>query len=88
MGAMTYGIKTYILHFAWLLNTRSSVRAYVKRLLRVRLPQERIMLKCFPEVAQQRIIDVGCNSGLYSVEASCRGASHVLGIDKKSKSDC
>jgi len=32
-------------------------------------------------VAGKRVLDVGCGSGLYSIEAASRGAAEVLGID-------
>ena len=69
------------IRFGFLLNTHSSLRKYVKRLLGELIPskgmQAQLVLRSFPDVTGKRVIDVGCNSGLYSVEASCRGASHV-----------
>ena len=65
--------------FGLLLNTHRRWQDYVRRA--IRMPQEQIVLRHFPDVRGKRVIDIGCNAGLYSVESSCRGASHVVGVD-------
>ena len=41
-----------------------------------------IITRNLPEVANKRILDVGCNVGLYSIELAKMGASEVIGIDR------
>lgn len=41
-----------------------------------------IITRNLPEVAKKRILDVGCNVGLYSIELAKMGASEVIGIDR------
>ncbi|NQT06412.1 MAG: DUF1698 domain-containing protein [Candidatus Omnitrophica bacterium] len=37
---------------------------------------------CFPDVKEKRILDVGCNAGIYDLEMAKMGASEVIGIDR------
>lgn len=41
-----------------------------------------IIKRNLPNVTEKRILDVGCNSGLYSIELSKLGATEVIGIDR------
>jgi len=44
-----------------------------------------VLIVSLPDLAGKRVIDIGCNAGLYSIEASCKGADYVLGVDVNSK---
>lgn len=70
------------IHFGPLLATRSSLLNNLKHLLFGPYKKTRLVLENLDGLERKRVIDVGCNSGLYSVEASCRGAAYVLGVDK------
>ena len=41
-----------------------------------------IIKKNLPDVTGKRILDVGCNVGLYSIELAKMGAAEVIGIDR------
>ncbi|CAN2246098.1 AdoMet_MTases domain containing protein [actinobacterium SCGC AAA044-D11] len=41
-----------------------------------------IITRNLPDVRNKRILDVGCNVGLYSIELAKMGASEVVGIDR------
>ena len=41
-----------------------------------------IIVRNLPEVKDKRILDVGCNVGLYSIELAKMGAKEVIGIDR------
>jgi 2-polyprenyl-3-methyl-5-hydroxy-6-metoxy-1,4-benzoquinol methylase len=41
-----------------------------------------IIVRNLPEVKNMRILDVGCNVGLYSIELAKMGATEVIGIDR------
>jgi 2-polyprenyl-3-methyl-5-hydroxy-6-metoxy-1,4-benzoquinol methylase len=43
--------------------------------------KEQALITSLPNLRGKQVIDVGCNSGLYAVEASCRGADFVLAVD-------
>jgi SAM-dependent methyltransferase len=43
---------------------------------------EYIIKRNLPEVAGKRILDVGCNVGLYSIELAKMNAKEVIGIDR------
>lgn len=45
--------------------------------------KEGALLRALPDVRRKRILDMGCNGGLYSFECSRRGATQVDGIDKR-----
>jgi SAM-dependent methyltransferase len=46
-----------------------------------RKTREEVFKDALPDVAGKTVIDVGCNAGLKSLEASCRGAAFVFGVD-------
>lgn len=48
--------------------------------------KEGATLAMLPDVAGKTVLDLGCNSGLYSLVAARRGASAVFGIDKRAES--
>lgn len=56
-------------------------RYWARKVLR-RSTREQVLIDSLPDVSGKRVIDVGCNAGVKSVEASCRGARFVLGVDK------
>lgn len=43
--------------------------------------ERRLALLDLPDLAGKRVLDVGCNSGMYAFEAKRRNAAHVVGID-------
>ncbi len=74
------------IRFGFMLETNFSFVTWLKSLL---LPgrinkddKNRVLISNLPDLRGKRVIDIGCNSGLYSVEASCRGAAYVLGVDR------
>jgi len=69
------------IHLGLGLDTGSSFRWLVRRALG-RRSQAELMLASLPDVRGRRVVDVGCNAGLYSLECSCRGAANVLGIER------
>jgi SAM-dependent methyltransferase len=69
------------IHFGPLLATRSSLLNSLKHLLFGPYKKTKLVLENLDGLERKRVIDVGCNSGLYALEASCRGAVYVLGID-------
>ena len=60
---------------------RSPVKSLVKDLLRIRR-QEDTLRRSLPDLTGCKVIDIGCNAGLYCIYASLRGAESVLGVDK------
>jgi SAM-dependent methyltransferase len=60
---------------------RTPARSLVKDLLRIKKQEDTLRLS-LPDLTGTRVVDIGCNSGLYSIYASLRGADYVLGIDK------
>jgi SAM-dependent methyltransferase len=64
-----------------LLETRGTLFDHFKHLVFGPYKKTKLVLENLDGLAGMRVIDIGCNSGLYSVEASCRGARHVLGVD-------
>lgn len=60
---------------------RSPVRSLVKDLLGIKRQEDTLRLS-LPDLTGRRVIDIGCNAGLYCVYASLRGAEYVLGVDK------
>ncbi|HUT92643.1 MAG TPA: class I SAM-dependent methyltransferase [Thermoguttaceae bacterium] len=48
--------------------------------------KEDAVVGMMPDVRGLRVLDLGCNDGLYSLEAARRGAEHVTGIDKRAES--
>lgn len=72
------------IRFGFLLETASSpIRSIAMDLLRVTTKNDTI-ISSLPDLAGKKVIDIGCNAGLYSLEASMRGAAHVLGVDRSS----
>lgn len=70
--------------FGFMLNTAGSpLRSLAKEVLRIKTKND-TLISSLPDLSGQRVIDIGCNAGLYSINASLRGASHVLGVDKSS----
>jgi len=68
--------------FGVMLDTRRSrLRSLAKDILRIKRKDDTLLLS-LPELTGKRVIDIGCNAGLYSVNANMRGASYVLGVDK------
>jgi len=47
--------------------------------------KEGALLASLPNLTGKRVVDLGCNSGLYSLESARRGARSVLGIDKRKR---
>jgi SAM-dependent methyltransferase len=70
------------IRFLPFLETRRNVFETVTAHLRGILRKEEVVINNLPRLDGFRVIDIGCNAGLYSVEASCRGASFVLGVDR------
>jgi SAM-dependent methyltransferase len=69
-------------HFGVMLDTvRSPLRSLVKDVLRIKSKDD-TLISSLPDLTGRRVIDIGCNAGLYSIHASLRGASHVLGVDR------
>src|SRR5262249_61439718 len=51
-------------------------------------PTWELVKECLPsDLTGQSVLDVGCNAGLYSVEAKRRGAARVLGVDVQRRED-
>lgn len=70
------------IRFGLMLDTRRSpLRSLAKDVLRIRTKDDNL-ISSLPDLSGKRVIDIGCNAGLYSINASLRGASHVLGADK------
>jgi tRNA (mo5U34)-methyltransferase len=70
------------IRFGLMLDTRRSpIRSLAKDVLR-RKTKDDILISSLPDLTGKRVIDIGCNAGLYSINASLRGASYVLGVDK------
>lgn len=40
------------------------------------------LVHCMPEIKDKRILDLGCNAGIYDLEMAKLGAKKVIGIDK------
>lgn len=40
------------------------------------------LVHCMPEIKDKRILDLGCNAGIYDLELAKLGAKEVIGIDK------
>lgn len=43
------------------------------------------LMSALPDLTGRRVLDIGCNAGLYSCYASMRGAAEVLGVDMDPK---
>ena len=43
--------------------------------------KNRAVMAALPDLTGRRVLDIGCNAGLYSCYSSMRGADAVLGID-------
>lgn len=43
------------------------------------------VLEMLPDVKGKAVLDIGCNSGLYSLECAKRGAKVVYGVDKRAE---
>lgn len=70
------------IRFGPMLDTRRSpLRSFAKDLLRIKTKDD-ILISSLPDLRGKRLVDIGCNAGLYSINASLRGASFVLGVDK------
>ena len=48
--------------------------------------KEGATIEMMPDVRGRRVLDLGCNDGLYSLTAAQCGAGHVTGIDKRAES--
>ncbi|HUW82526.1 MAG TPA: methyltransferase domain-containing protein, partial [Phycisphaerae bacterium] len=48
--------------------------------------KEGAVVEMMPDVTGKRVLDLGCNDGLYSLTAAQCGAGHVTGIDKRAES--
>lgn len=44
-----------------------------------------IVKKHIPDVREKRVLDLGCNSGLFSIELTRMGAREVIGIDRNTE---
>ena len=54
---------------------------WLRKILR-RSTREDVFLDSLPDLTGKRVIDIGCNAGFKSLEASCKGAAFVLGVDR------
>jgi SAM-dependent methyltransferase len=70
------------IRFMPLLETRRSAFDSLTAWIRGKIRKEELLVSNLPGLQGSRVIDIGCNAGLYSVEASRRGASFVLGVDQ------
>lgn len=71
------------IQFGFMLETNFTVGAFLKALVGIQSNDKNdVLISSLPDLHGKRVIDIGCNAGLYSVEASCRGAASVIGIDK------
>lgn len=61
--------------------TATECRFWARKLLR-RKTKEEVLADSLPDLGGKRVIDIGCNSGLKSIEASCKGAEFVLGVER------
>src|SRR5690606_28422195 len=44
--------------------------------------KDEVLHECLPDLSGLRVLDIGCNSGQYSLWASMKGAAHVRGVDR------
>lgn len=70
------------IRFGCCMETRGSMLGYMKNAFRKRISKEDLVVSQLSLLRGKRVIDIGCNAGLYSVEASCHDASFVLGVDR------
>ena len=71
------------IRFGFMLETNFTLGGLVRSLVGLQgIDKNDVLLSNLSHLSGKRVIDIGCNAGLYSVEASCRGASFVLGVDK------
>jgi SAM-dependent methyltransferase len=70
------------IRFMPFLETRRSALETISARIRGIARKEEVVVDNFPPLQGRRVIDIGCNAGLYSLEASCGGASFVLGVDR------
>lgn len=70
------------IRFMPFLETRRSAFDSFTARIRGKVRKEELLVSNLPRLEGLRVIDIGCNAGLYSVESSCRGASFVLGVDQ------
>ena len=72
---LPYGLSTYVPE----LNRRETERTRLANLVKHVWPS--LLKICDSSLRGQRILDVGCNCGGFSIEAAKSGAEYVLGID-------
>jgi SAM-dependent methyltransferase len=68
-------MKTYT-HHGYRLGRLRHLLKYLKKDYK-----NRAVMAALPDLTGRRVLDIGCNAGLYSCYASMRGADYVLGID-------
>lgn len=61
---------------------RHRLRSLIHRLFDITTEKNATIMSALPDLTGLRVLDIGCNAGLYSCYASMRGAAHVLGIDR------
>jgi SAM-dependent methyltransferase len=71
------------IRFLPFLETRRNAFEIVLGHLRGHIRKEDLLISNIPRLEGKRVLDIGCNAGMYSLEASCRGASFVLGVDQE-----
>ncbi len=54
---------------------------FIKNLFSIQRRKNKTVFAALPELTGRKVLDIGCNSGLYSCYASMRGADFVMGID-------
>lgn len=69
------------IRFGFLLETNSPIRSIAKDILRITTKNDTI-ISSLPDLTGKKVIDIGCNAGLYSLHAGMKGAAHVLGVDR------
>jgi SAM-dependent methyltransferase len=73
------------IRFGVMLDTRRSpLRSLAKDILRIKKKEDTLRLS-LPDLRGKKVIDIGCNAGLYCVYAGERGAAHVLGVDRNAE---
>jgi len=58
---------------------------FIKELFSIRGIKNRAVFSAMPNMTGRTVLEIGCNSGLYSCYASMKGADSVLGIDMDPK---